>query len=102
GPRGLKDDVIDGVHVCTTRLKLLRINTMPALAPADLLDIDRLRGMTNRELQALGRLPHPYVYRAGDRGFRRISWTDAMEICSAELEHVAGERMAFFATSKEL
>src|SRR6187431_1423869 len=59
GPRGLRDDVIDGVHLCLTRLKLLRLNTMPALAPVDLIDMDRLREKTNRELQALGRLPYP-------------------------------------------
>ena len=28
GPRGLRDDVISGVHLCMTRLKLLRLNTM--------------------------------------------------------------------------
>ena len=30
GPRGLRDDVIPGVHLCLTRLKLLRLNTMGA------------------------------------------------------------------------
>ena len=29
GPKGLKDDVVEGIHLCTTRLKLLRLNTMP-------------------------------------------------------------------------
>ena len=33
GPRGLRDDVIDGIHLCMTRLELLRLNTMPALDP---------------------------------------------------------------------
>ncbi len=43
GPRGLRDDVIDGVHLCMTRLELLRLNTMPALDPALLNDVARLR-----------------------------------------------------------
>ena len=80
GPRGLRDDVIDGTHVCTSRLKLLRVNTMPALAPADLIDIERLRAMSNAELQALGRLPYPFIYRKGDRGFTRIGWDEALRI----------------------
>ena len=33
GPYGLKDNVLDGTHLCLTRLKLLRLNTMPATRP---------------------------------------------------------------------
>src|SRR5205085_12013782 len=39
GPRGLRDDVIDGVHLCMTRLELLRLNTMPALDSSLLDDV---------------------------------------------------------------
>ncbi len=39
GPRGLRDDVIDGVHLCMTRLELLRLNTMPSLDPVVLEDL---------------------------------------------------------------
>src|SRR5438067_1424806 len=54
GPRGLRDDVIDGVHLCMTRLKLLRLNTMSA-APEDALrDLSALRGMPGHALRALG------------------------------------------------
>jgi hypothetical protein len=35
GPRGLRDDVISGPHLCLTRLQLLRLNTMPALDPCE-------------------------------------------------------------------
>ncbi len=100
GPRGLRDDVIDGTHVCTSRLKLLRVNTMPALAPADLIDIERLRAMSNAELQALGRLPYPFIYRKGDRGFTRIGWDEALRIARDRLADVDPKRLAFFATSK--
>ena len=31
GPRGLRDDVIPGAHLCLTRLELLRLNTMGAI-----------------------------------------------------------------------
>ena len=43
GPKGLRDDVITGTHLCLTRLKLLRLNTMPALPDAAWTDIGRLR-----------------------------------------------------------
>jgi molybdopterin-dependent oxidoreductase alpha subunit len=100
GPRGLKDDVIEGTHLCTTRLKLLRLNTMPAFTPADVADIAHLRRMDNRQLQALGRIPCPLVYRKGDRGFRRISWDDALALAGGALRETPPERQAWFATSR--
>lgn len=100
GPRGLRDDVIDGIHLCTTRLKLLRLNTMPALVPADVLDIERLRTLDNRQLQALGRVPYPFLHRKGERGFTRISWDCALATAGAALRETAPERQAWFATSR--
>ncbi len=100
GPRGLRDDVIEGTHLCTTRLKLLRLNTMPALAPVDVADIAHLRRMDNRQLQELGRIPYPLVYRKGDRGFRRISWDEALSIAGAAVRDTPPERQAWFATSR--
>ena len=65
GPRGLRDDVIDGVHLCMTRLELLRLNTMPALDPARARTTSpRSARMTSAELRALGRLPFPDAARA--------------------------------------
>src|SRR6185369_10549763 len=40
GVAGLHDWTIDGVHLCMTRLNLLRLNTMPALDPARLADAE--------------------------------------------------------------
>ena len=92
GPKGLRDDVIDGIHVCTSRLKLLRMNTQPALDPAELADIERLRRMSNKELQDLGRLPYPMVYRPGDKGFSRVSWDAALGLIGDKLRDTAPER----------
>jgi molybdopterin-dependent oxidoreductase alpha subunit len=100
GPRGLADDVIEGTHLCTTRLKLLRLNTMPAFEPSELLDIERLRRMDNRQLQQLGRLPFPFVYRKGDRGFRRVSWDEALALSATALADTPPERMGFFGSSR--
>jgi len=100
GPKGLRDDVIDGIHVCTSRLKLLRLNTQPALDPADLADMERLRTMTNKELQDLGRLPFPMIYRPGDRGFSRISWDESLSLVGDALRETPPERQGWFASSK--
>ncbi|HXE90654.1 MAG TPA: FdhF/YdeP family oxidoreductase [Terriglobales bacterium] len=102
GPYGLKDNVISGVHLCMTRLNLLRLNTMPAAPDAALADIDVLRSMSNEELHKLGRLAYPMVLRRGDRGFRRVTWDQAMDVIAGELHGIPPERMGFFATSRGL
>jgi len=102
GPRGLRDDVIDGVHLCMTRLELLRLNTMPALDPAVLDDVDRLRRMTSAELRSLGRLPFPMLLERGARAFRRLSWEEAEARAAARLGNAPPDRLAFFTTSRGL
>lgn len=102
GPRGLRDDVIAGVHLCLTRLKLLRLNTMPALPDGAWSDIARLRALTNEQLHRLGRIPYPLLYRKGERGFRRISWDDAVQRVASALRTTDPDRMGFFASSRGL
>lgn len=100
GPRGLKDDVISGVHLCMTRLKLLRLNTMSAAPEAALADLGRLRATPNQALHRLGRVPYPLIHRSGTGRLDRLSWDEALGIVAEELKEVPGERMGFFATSR--
>src|SRR6266542_2005692 len=74
GVAGFHDWTIKGVHLCTTRLNLLRLNTMGPLNPEVLEDVESLRGMSGAQLRALGRLPYPMRRRSGERGFTRIRW----------------------------
>src|SRR6478736_9330593 len=80
GVAGFHDWTLSGVHLCTTRLNLLRMNTMEALDPAVLADVVRLRALDGAALRDLGRLPYPMVRRAGARGFTRVSWDDALDL----------------------
>ena len=100
GPRGLRDDVIDGVHLCMTRLRLLRLNTMGPIPEQRLGDLAALRALSNPELHGLGRLPFPLIHRSGSGKLHRLSWDEAFAIVAAELRDVPGERMGFFATSR--
>jgi len=102
GPRGLRDDVISGVHLCMTRLKLLRLNTMGPIAEDRLRDLSGLRALGNAELHRLGRLPWPLIHRAGSDRLDRLAWDEALAIAAEELRDVPGERMGFFATSRGL
>jgi molybdopterin-dependent oxidoreductase alpha subunit len=105
GPRGLRDDTMEGVHLCLLRLKMLRLNTMPALDPAALGDVARLRKLDGRALRELGRLPFPMLRRRGDSGFRRISWDAAFALLGERLRAAAAadpDRIAFYTTSRGL
>src|SRR5438552_12009766 len=102
GPRGLRDDTIDGIHLCMTRLRLLRLNTMPAIPEERLGDLPRLRALPNAALHPLGRLPWPMIHRAADDRLHRLSWDEALGIIGEALRDVPGGRMAFFATSRGL
>ncbi|MHB8606199.1 MAG: FdhF/YdeP family oxidoreductase [Thermoplasmatota archaeon] len=100
GPRGLHDDVMDGVHLCLTRLKLLHVNTMDAMPDGAWDDVEALRALSNEELQDLGRIPYPLLKRAGDKGFRRISWETAIGIAATAVRETPAARQAYFATSR--
>ena len=100
GPYGLRDNVIPGMHLCTTRLALLRLNTMGALDPAALVDVAALAQKSEAELRQLGRLPCPLLREEGASGFRPASWDDALAAIAERLRDVPGERMGFFATSR--
>lgn len=102
GPRGLRDDVIPGVHLCLTRLGLLELNTMGPIPDRALGDIKRLRAMSNEELHRLGRVPYPLVRKPGDPGFRRVAWEEAARLCAEAMQKSEGDRMAFFVSSRGL
>ena len=100
GTTGLRDWTIDGVHVCNVRLRLLRLNTMPALDPAALADAEALASRPGAELRRLGRLPHPMLRRRGERGFRRVSWDEALDLAASRLAASRPERLGFYLTSR--
>jgi molybdopterin-dependent oxidoreductase alpha subunit len=99
GTTGLRDWTLDGVHLCMVRLNLLRMNTMGALDPAALADAAALPS-DDRALRELGRLPYPMLRRGGDRGFRRVSWDEALDLAAAHIRPMDRRRLAFYVTSR--
>ena len=102
GVAGLHDWTIDGVHLCTTRLNLLELNTADAIDPLLLADLAPLAGRTGAQLRALGRLGHPMRRRRGEPGFRRVSWDEALGVVAAGLRATDPERVALYLTSRGL
>ena len=102
GPRGMKDDTLAGSHLCLTRLRLLRLNTMPAAREDAFSDIARLKNKSGAELRKLGRLAWPMVRESGASGFNRISWDAALDRIAAAIKQTDPHRLAFFTTSRGL
>ena len=100
GTSGLHDFTMKGVHLCTVRLELLPLNTSGPLDVRSLGDVPRLRSLSSRTLRDLGRLPFPMVRRRGDRGFRRISWNEALDLAATKVRATTADRLAFFITSR--
>lgn len=125
GVAGLHDWTIDGVHLCMTRLNLLRLNTAPAFDPELLGDLEALRGKLpkapgasgcgagqagrwadggggwdNARLRELGRLGYPMLRERGDRGFRRITWEEARARIGRRMREADPRRQAFFVTAR--
>ncbi len=100
GVAGFHDWTMDGIHLCMTRLNLLRLNTMPELDARLLEDVSRLRSLRNDQLRELGRLPYPMARARGAGGFRRISWDEAYGRMARRIRASDPKRIAFFVTSR--
>lgn len=100
GVAGFHDWTIEGVHLCTTRLELLSSNTGDPVHPREFADAERLAAKSGYELREMGRLGYPMRRRAGERGFTRISWDDAMTTVTDRLREAGGDRTALFLTSR--
>ncbi|OLC12484.1 MAG: hypothetical protein AUH44_00485 [Chloroflexi bacterium 13_1_40CM_68_15] len=101
GVAGFHDWTMDGIHLCTTRLDLLRLNTARALDPAVLADVAALP-RSSAALRALGRLPYPMHRRRGESGFRRVSWDEALALAAARIRESAPDRIGFYLTARGL
>lgn len=102
GTTGLKDDVLPGIHLCITRLKLLRLNTMGPISDRVLEGQLAPGSYSNEELHHLGRVPYPLLKRAGQQRFERISWDQATSLVADTLRQSHPDRVGFFVTSRGL
>ena len=102
GVAGFRDWTLDSLHLCMTRLNLLRLNTMPEMDVRRLEDVASLEKLRNEELRELGRLPYPMLRERDAKGFRRISWEEAYRCIALRIRSSPPSRIAFFLTARGL
>ena len=100
GTTGMHDFTMDGVHLCTVRLNLLKLNTMGPLDVGELGDVKALQSENSRHLRELGRLPYPMVRRKGASGFCRVSWDEVLDLVAARIRNTDPRRISFYLTSR--
>ena len=100
GVAGFHDWTISGVHLCSTRLDLLQVNTAAAIETGRLADVAALQRLNGRELRELGRLAYPMVRNAGERGFTRVSWDDALDVIAERIRATTPDRVGIYLTAR--
>jgi molybdopterin-dependent oxidoreductase alpha subunit len=100
GVSGLHDQTLTGPHLCTTRLNVLRLNTMPAIDPKWLENVDKLRELDSTELRKLGRIPYPLSRKPGEKKLTRISWDEALNRIAAKIKSINPKQLAFYLTAR--
>ncbi|KAB8315439.1 FdhF/YdeP family oxidoreductase [Tolypothrix campylonemoides VB511288] len=100
GTTGMKDWTVEGIHVCNVRLRLLQMNTMSAFDPAILADVSQLQRKTSAQLREFGRLPYPMIRQYGEKGFRRVSWDEALQVIASRIRATTPNRLSFYITSR--
>ena len=102
GTSGMRDWTMKGIHLCAVRLKLLRLNTMPAMDWHLLENVESLRPLGEKRLRRLGRLAVPMVRHKGEKGFQRVAWDDAIALIADRLRATDPHRIAWYLTSRGL
>lgn len=100
GTSGMTDWTLEGTHLCNIRLRLLRLNTMPAIPAGILDDMAPLRRISSSELRGKGRLDHPMLRQKGEKGFRRIDWETALDLIADRVRASEPDRYCFYVTSR--
>ena len=100
GVAGFHDWTLDGVHLCTTRLRLLEVNCAEPFDHTVLGDVSWLRNLSSTDLRDLGRLAHPMRRRRGEPGFTQISWDEALDAVADGIRAAGGDRTAIYLTSR--
>jgi len=102
GPAGLHDDVTDGTHNCSLRLRGLKRHTMEGIAADVLGDVRPIEDADAAELLELGRIPTPLIRHRSENGLTPITWEEALDTIAERAKKADPRRTAWFAGAQTL
>ena len=102
GVAGLHDWGQDGIHLCSTRLRLLEFNTADVMKVDALADVASLAHLDGAGLRDLGRLGYPLRRRKGDAGFSVVTWDEALGVIADSINATTPDRVGVYLTSRGL
>lgn len=99
---GMRNEGGSFPEVCKKSVQAQAADMQPPLSEADLrsMTIEQLERLNAREIEALGRLGFPMLWRKGDRHLRRVSWDEANQIAAAALRNAQPARTFFYSSGR--
>ncbi len=97
--------VNEGGHfpeVCKKSFQAMASDLQPAIAAGffEQFDLNQLRAMSPRSLEASGRLVTPMVLETGSSHYRPLSWEDALNRIAQKLSDAGPQRSFFYASGR--
>jgi anaerobic selenocysteine-containing dehydrogenase len=102
GPAGDRDDVAEGSHLCSLRLKELKYHTADGIPSEELGDVRPLQDAAEEELLKLGRIPTALTRVRDENGMKAISWDEALDDIAERFKKSEPGRTAWFAGARSL
>jgi molybdopterin-dependent oxidoreductase alpha subunit len=96
GPAGVRDDAVDGKHLCNLRLQQLKYHTQDAIGDDVFGDVRPLEGADAGELRALGRLPKPLIRYRDENGLTAIPWEEVLDLIGERIKKAESRQVGWF------
>src|SRR6185436_13826111 len=96
GPAGLRDDAVDGKHLCNLRLQQLKTHAMDAIGDEMLGDVRELADAHASYLRKLGRIPKPFVRYRDENGLTAIPWEEVLDLIGEKIKKADPRQTGWF------
>lgn len=98
---GLRDEVMpDSPHFCLTRLGLIEETLRQPFDPSAFSNVPALRHLRNEDIEHMGRIPVPLLWRRGRPGYEPLDFAEGCALAGEWIRRFHGDGCGFFTTSK--
>jgi molybdopterin-dependent oxidoreductase alpha subunit len=99
---GMRNEAGSFPEVCKKSVQAQAADMQPPISEDFLrrTEIEELERLDARQVEALGRVGFPVLWRKGERHFRRVSWDEANQIAAAALRAAGPQRTFFYSSGR--